>query len=56
MGAKTKWSQLKSREAQALLGEATMVKVNNVSWKQISIIDLNHYWIPVASVVIILHS
>ncbi len=36
---------LKWEEAQALLREATLIKVENVSKKQISIINLNHYQI-----------
>ncbi len=36
---KTKWSLLKWREAQALLGEATLVKVENISQERISIIS-----------------
>ncbi len=43
LGAKTKWSNYKWREAQALLREATLIKVENVSLEQISIIDLNCY-------------
>ncbi len=31
-------------EAHELLGEATLVKVENVSWKQILITDVNCYW------------
>ncbi len=42
MGPKTKWS-LKWREAQALLRDAILVKVENVSKRQIWIIDLNSY-------------
>jgi hypothetical protein len=30
-------------EARALLGEITLIKVENVSYDRISIIDLNHY-------------
>ncbi len=35
-----KWS-----EAQVLFGEASLVKIENVSKKQIPLISLNHYWI-----------
>jgi hypothetical protein len=36
---------IKDGGAQALLAEITLIKVENVSWKQILIIDLNHYQI-----------
>ncbi len=36
---------IKEGEAQGLLEEITLIKVQNVSCKQISIIDLNHYQI-----------
>ncbi len=33
-------------EVKPLLGESTLIKLENVSWKIISIIDLNCYLIP----------
>jgi hypothetical protein len=43
LSAKTKWS--KRREVLVLLTKATLIEVENVSRKQISIIYLNYYWI-----------
>jgi hypothetical protein len=34
--------QLKWWEAQALFRGSTLIKVDNVSWKQLSMIHLNH--------------
>jgi hypothetical protein len=38
---------IKEGEAQALLRAFSLIKVENVSWKQISIIDLNRYKVSV---------
>jgi hypothetical protein len=43
---KTKWSNSKREEAQALLngeGSIALIKVENVYREQTSVIDLNHY-------------
>ncbi len=45
LGAETKWFNLKWREAQSLLEKSTLIKVENVTWKRISIIELNCYLI-----------
>jgi hypothetical protein len=35
---------IKVGQAQLLLRECTLIKVENVLWKRISMIDLNHFW------------
>jgi hypothetical protein len=36
-------SRIKKREEQLLLRKTTLIMVENVSWKQIFIINQNHY-------------
>ncbi len=36
---------IKVDASASTLKKSTLMKAENVSWKQISIIDLNYYWI-----------